>query len=114
MVAWRSQETAYHMEQKFPKQKKKVAPKKKKTKADLIKDFINEADGVPTEPEEEQVEYEYEAGDRSIYPNLPDHFFNEKGELDLRGVTGVEAANFMRKVTGNRLSFPMMSPPPKK
>jgi hypothetical protein len=47
--------------------------------------------------------------DASIPVGLPDHFYNEKGEVDMRNVTGEEAYRYMSSqgirlpiMTGNR------------
>lgn len=68
VIAWRSQEVSHNMKVRFGDKPK--PPKKKKVDAP--------AKDVPLEK-------------RVVDPDLPDHYFNETGELDLRKVTGAEA-----------------------
>jgi hypothetical protein len=68
VVGWRSQETAYQMDRKMKRGSDAAGP-----------------------PQEASRYY----NDPSLPTNLPSHFFNAEGELDLRGVTGQEALKFL-------------------
>jgi hypothetical protein len=68
-VAWRSTEVAFQMEKKF-------------------KTPVGTAGEMPTR----------DFGGVKVPQNLPAHFFNAQGELDLRGVTGKEAHRYFQSL----------------
>jgi hypothetical protein len=69
IVGWRSQETSYLMDKKMKRGSDSAGP-----------------------PAEASRYY----NDPSLPTGMPAKFFNESGELDLRGVTGADALKFLR------------------
>jgi hypothetical protein len=68
LLAWRSQEISASLEQQSPESDSNIPKKKRKY------------------------------SDASIPDGLPDHFYNESGEVDLRLVTGEEAYKYLSAV----------------
>jgi hypothetical protein len=69
LLAWRSQETSYLMDQSIKEGSSEETTVSKKKRS---------VEGAPAD--------------------LPDHFFNEDGEVDLRRVTGQEAYKYMQSI----------------
>lgn len=76
MLAWRSQEQYWQMKDKFKETEK--------TSGQL---------DIPMPHKGSKNRKEY---DGKVPTNLPDHFYNEQGEIDLRQVTGDEAYRFFQ------------------
>lgn len=59
-------------------------------------DDENQSEGEYTAPARPTRSKKRKPVDGSLPDGLPDRFFNEDGELDLRQVSGVEALKFMQ------------------
>lgn len=72
-----------------------------------------QSDGVTTSNTDTQVGRKSRRRQQDGVPeNLPDHFYNENGEVDLRQVTGAEAYKYFQK-QGIRLPLVMVNEKPK-
>jgi len=76
-MGWRSQEQHWHLKKKFP-------PKKEEEEGE-------ESPRLPVPGGSKRKRY---TDDVMIPEGLPDRFFNEEGEVDLRLVTGEEARKY--------------------
>lgn len=98
IVAWRSREVAWHLQES--------QNDKKKYKQNDDEEPLPKWSDVSSERE---MRYKKQRRRPKIDPrlpaNLPDHFFNEEGELDLRGVKGHEAWKFL---ASQGLKLPIM------